>query len=552
MTGFTQANTTPTMQAPATSRHQAMNYLPALLIALVTLLPVGVVLSSLLQPAGDVWQHLIDNLLAELVRNTLWLMLGVGLCSAILGVSLAWLTAACNFPGRQFFSWAMMLPLAMPTYVLAFTLIGLLEFTGPLQTWLRSFGAIGWFPNIRSRGGVILVMSLALYPYVYLLCRNAFLTQGRRLLEVAQSLGYSSRRGFWLLALPMARPWIIGGISLVLMETLADFGTVATFNYDTFTTGIYKAWYAMFSLPAASQLASILLLLALLLMLGELRLRHGRQYNATGRGDAALPLQLQGWHAWAASAWCLLILSCAFLIPLVQLGWWAWQVAATDLDQRYLQFIGHSLLLAGLAALLITAASLVLAYLARNNHHWSMILLTRLATLGYAVPGAVLAVGAFIPVAWIDNLLIDWMRPWLTNPPTQIFKGTLFAMLVAYMARFLAVGFQPVETALQRITPNQEYAARSLGLSGLGLLRRLHLPMLRGGLMTGLLLVFVDVMKEMPITLMTRPFGWDTLAIRVFEMTSEGEWQRAALPSVALVLVGLLPVILLMRNSEKS
>lgn len=540
------------MQASATPRHPALNYLPALLIALVTLLPVGVVLSSLLQPAGDVWQHLIDNVLAELVRNTLWLMLGVGLCSAILGVSLAWLTAACNFPGRRFFSWAMMLPLAMPTYVLAFTLIGLLEFTGPLQTWLRGFGAIGWFPNIRSRGGVILVMSLALYPYVYLLCRNAFLTQGRRLLEVAQSLGYSSRRGFWLLALPMARPWIIGGISLVLMETLADFGTVATFNYDTFTTGIYKAWYAMFSLPAASQLASILLLLALLLMLGELRLRHGRQYNAAGRSDAALPLQLQGWHAWAASAWCLLVLSCAFLIPLLQLGWWAWQVAATDLDQRYLLFIGHSLLLAGLAALLITAASLVLAYLARHNRHWSMILLTRLATLGYAVPGAVLAVGAFIPVAWIDNLLIDWLRPWLLNPPTQIFKGTLFAMLVAYMARFLAVGFQPVETALQRITPNQEYAARSLGMSGLGLLRRLHLPMLRGGLMTGLLLVFVDVMKEMPITLMTRPFGWDTLAIRVFEMTSEGEWQRAALPSVALVLVGLLPVILLMRNSEKS
>ena len=533
-------------------RHKTLKYFPALLIALVTLLPVAVVLSSLLQPAGDVWQHLIDNVLAELVRNTVWLMLGVGVCSGVLGVSLAWLTAACDFPGRRVFSWAMMLPLAMPNYVLAFTLIGLLEFTGPLQTWLRSFGDIGWFPNIRSRGGVILVMSLALYPYVYLLCRNAFLTQGRRMLEVAQSLGYSPRRGFWQLALPMARPWIVGGISLVLMETLADFGTVATFNYDTFTTGIYKAWYSMFSLPAASQLASLLLLLALGLMLAELRLRQGRQYNAAGRGDPALPLQLHGWRAWAASGWCLLILAAAFLVPLAQLLIWAWHVAAVDLDQRYLKFVAHSLLLASLAALLITAASLILAYLARHNRHWGMLLLTRLATLGYAVPGAVLAVGAFIPVAWIDNLLIDSLRPWLSNPPTQIIKGTLFAMLVAYMARFLAVGYQPVETALQRITANQEYAARSLGVSGLSLLRRLHLPMLRGGLLTGLLLVFVDVMKEMPITLMTRPFGWDTLAIRVFEMTSEGEWQRAALPSVALVLVGLLPVILLMRNSEKS
>ncbi len=534
------------------SRHQALKNLPALLIALVTLLPVAVVLSSLTQPTGDVWQHLIDNVLADLVRNTLWLMLGVGICSGLLGVSLAWLTAACDFPGRRIFSWAMMLPLAMPNYVLAFTLIGLLEFTGPLQTWLRSIGDIGWFPNIRSRGGVILVMSLALYPYVYLLCRNAFLTQGRRMLEVAQSLGYSPRRGFWQLALPMARPWIVGGISLVLMETLADFGTVATFNYDTFTTGIYKAWYSMFSLPAASQLASLLLLLALGLMLAELRLRQGRQYNAAGRGDPALPLQLHGWRAWAASGWCLLILSAAFLVPLTQLLIWAWQVAAMDLDQRYLKFVFHSLLLASLAALLITAASLILAYLARHNRHWGMLLLTRLATLGYAVPGAVLAVGAFIPVAWIDNLLIDFLRPWLSNPPTQIIKGTLFAMLVAYMARFLAVGYQPVEAGLQWITANQEYAARSLGVSGLSLLRRLHLPMLRGGLLTGLLLVFVDVMKEMPITLMTRPFGWDTLAIRVFEMTSEGEWQRAALPSVALVLVGLLPVILLMRNSEKS
>lgn len=531
---------------------KSFRYLPALLIALVTLLPIGVVLSSLLQPASDIWQHLLDTQLAMLASNTLWLLLGVGCGSVLLGVSLAWLTATCRFPGSRFFSWAMMLPLAVPNYVLAFTLIGLLEFTGPLQGWLRDQGVTGLIPDIRSRGGVILVMSLALYPYVYLLCRNAFLTQGRRMLEVAQSLGLSRRQGFWKLALPMARPWIIGGASLVLMETLADFGTVATFNYDTFTSGIYKAWYSMFSLPAASQLASILLLLALLLMLGELRLRQRRQYTATGRSDPVAKLRLRGWRAWAAGSWCMLILACGFVIPILQLGWWAWHAAALDLDARYFQFVWHSLLLSALAAILVGGASLTLAYLARGTHHWSMVLLTRLATLGYAVPGAVLAVGAFIPVAWIDNVLIDWLRNWMAQPPTQIVRGTLFAMLVAYMARFLAVGLQPVETAMQRITRNQEDAARGFGLSGLALLRRLHLPMLRGGLVSALLLVFVDVMKEMPITLMTRPFGWDTLAIRVFEMTSEGEWERAALPAVALVLVGLLPVILLMRNSEKN
>lgn len=539
------------MTLPRNLLKHLLSISPALLISLMTLAPVLVVFSSLLQAPDDVWQHIVDTLLWDLASNTFWLMLGVSAGTLLLGVSLAWLTSCCEFPGRRLFSWALMLPLAVPTYVLAFTLIGLLEFTGPLQTLMRASGWTFVLPDIRSRGGVILVMSLALYPYVYLLCRNAFSTQGQRLLEVAQSLGLSRRQGFVRVVLPLARPWIIGGLSLVLMETLADFGTVATFNYDTFTTGIYKAWYSMFSLPAASQLASLLLLLALLLTLGELQLRQQRQYGG-GRSQPMQRQRLSGRQALVASLYCLLVLAIAFVIPMLQLLYWAWQVASEDLDSRYLSYVGHSLLLAGSAALLIAATALVLATVARRHPHWSSRLLTRLATLGYAVPGAVLAVGAFIPVAWLDNLLIDLLRPLLHPLPTQIVKGTLFAMLVAYVARFLAVGYQPVESALHRITRNQEDAARGLGLSGVRLLWRLHLPMLRGGLLTAMILVFVDVMKEMPITLMTRPFGWDTLAIRVFEMTSEGEWERAALPAVALVLAGLLPVVLLTRQSENS
>lgn len=524
---------------------------PALLIALLTLTPLAIVLASLLQPGDAIRDHIVETLLWDLTLNTVWLLLGVGAGTLLLGVSLAWLTSACDFPGRRLFSWALLLPLAMPTYVLAFTLIGLLEFTGPLQTALR---AAGWgqdWPDIRSRGGVIVVMALALYPYVYLLCRNAFATQGQRLLEAAQSLGLSPRQGFFRLVLPLSRPWLIGGLALVMMETLADFGTVATFNYDTYTTGIYKAWYSMFSLPAASQLASVLLLGALMLMLGELHMRQRRQYGA-GRSQPLQRVVLRGWRAAAACGLCLAVLACAFIIPLVQLLVWAWGVMADDLDRRYLAWVGHSLLLAGSAALLVAFCALVLATVARRYPHWSSRLLTRLATLGYAVPGAVLAVGAFIPVAWIDNQLIALLRPLMDEPPTQIIKGTLLAMLVAYVARFLAVGYQPVDSALHRITRNQEDAARSLGLSGPRLLARLHLPMMRGGLVTALILVFVDVMKEMPITLMTRPFGWDTLAIRVFEMTSEGEWERAALPAVALVLTGLLPVILLSRHNENA
>lgn len=532
---------------------RGLTRLPAYLIALVTIVPLCVVLASLSQPPSDVWQHIVDTLLLEVIHNTLWLLGGVGIGTLILGVGLAWLTALYDFPGRRLFNWALMLPLAMPAYVMAFAVVGLLEFTGPVQTWLREVHGINsGFPKIRSRGGVILVMTLALYPYVYLLARNAFLTQGRRALEAAQILGLSRVQGFFKVALPMARPWIVGGLLLALMETLADFGTVSIFNYDTFTTAIYKAWFQMFSLPAASQLASLLVIAVLVLALIEQRTRGDKRYTQAGRTSTAQRrIALAGWQAAGATLACLLVLSVAFIVPVTQLVVWVVRVAAADFDSRYPEFVWHSILLSTFSALLIAACALVLAYTRRRDPSGATTLAVRLATLGYAVPGAVLAVGVFLPIAWIDNVLIELGRDWLPAGSTQILKGTLLVMLLAYVARFLAVGASPVESAMQRITPSQDEAARSLGVSGLTLVRRVHLPQLRGGLLSAMLLVFVDVMKEMPITLMTRPFGWDTLAVRIFEMTSEGEWERAALPAVALVLVGLLPVILLIRHSEK-
>jgi iron(III) transport system permease protein len=524
--------------------------LAALLVSLITLVPLLVVLLSLFSPQPEIWDHLRDYVLPDLLVNTFWLAFGVACATGFLGVSLAWLTAVCEFPGRRFFSWALMLPLAIPAYVAAFVNIGLFDFTGPLQTALRVwFGSSGWFPPIRSRGGVILVMTLALYPYVYLLARNAFLTQGKRSLEVAQSLGLSRVAGFFKVALPMARPWIAAGIMLALMETLADFGTVAVFNYDTFTTAIYKAWFGLFSLPAASQLASILVLMVLLLALAEQAWRGDRRYHATGKSNQSR-YPLKPALAWAGSIYAGLILILAFALPLGQLLVWCVEVFAEDFDSRYPLFVLHSVMLSGMAALLVVCAALLLAYCLRLYQDWPTRFFVRLSTLGYAIPGTVLAIGVFIPIAWLDNELITLLQPWFSGG--AILRGTLTVMLLAYVARFLAPGFNAIDSAMQRITRSQEEAARGMGLSGWRLFVRVHLPLLRGGIFSAAMLVFVDVMKEMPITLMTRPFGWDTLSVRIFEMTSEGQWERAALPAVALVIVGLIPVILLTRQAEYS
>jgi iron(III) transport system permease protein len=520
-------------------------------IVLLIVVPLTVVLTSLLSPEREIWQHLAEHVLPGLLANTFKMVLGVAAGVTLLGVSLAWLTAACDFPGRKFFSWALLLPLAVPAYVTAFVFVAWLDFTGPVQTLLRTaFGSSAWFPGIRSGGGVVLVMTLALYPYVYLLARNAFLTQGRSALEAAQSLGCSRAEGFFRIALPMARPWIMGGLMLALMETLADFGTVAVFNYDTFTTAIYKTWFGLFSLSGASQLASVLVLLVFALILLEQLSRSRLRYAQAGRHTQSERIRLAGWRSGLASGFAATVLLTAFVLPVAQLVLWSASIFAQDFDQRYLGFLWHSLSLGAIAAGLTVACALVLAYAQRRHTDpWTRIAV-RIATLGYAVPGPVLAVGIIIPLAWLDNQLIHLSKTLLGHDPGLLLQGTLLVMLPAYLTRFLAVGYNPVESAMQRITRNLDEAARTFGVSGLQMLRRVHLPMLRGGLFSAAALVFVDVMKEMPITLMTRPFGWDTLAVRIFEMTSEGEWERAALPAVALVLAGLLPIALLVRHTE--
>jgi iron(III) transport system permease protein len=334
-----------------------------------------------------------------------------------------------------------------------------------------------------------------------------------------------------------------------LMETLADFGTVSIFNFDTFTTAIYKSWFALFNLPAASQLASLLVLLVVLLLAMERWARGDRRYH--GRIVAAERIVLSRTQGWCASLACGAVLAISFVIPMLQLVRWTTQVWQEDFDARYLGFIVRSIGISLLAGMLVTGLALLIVLIQRRYPSKITSVLVRFATVGYAVPGTVLAVGVFIPIAWIDNQLLPLAQA-LGWDTLQILKGSVAVMLLALAARFMAVGFQPLDGAMQRISYNQEDAARTLGVSERGLLRRLHIPLMRGGVMTAVLMVFVDVMKEMPITLMTRPFGWDTLAVRVFEMTSEGMWQKAALPSMLIVLAGILPVIMLVKKSENK
>ncbi|EMB0803543.1 iron ABC transporter permease [Pseudomonas aeruginosa] len=518
-------------------------------VAALVLLPLSVLLLSWLEIDREIWSHLWDTQLPRLLGNTLTLVLGVGIGVTLLGVSLAWLTSLCEFPGRRWLDWALMLPFAIPAYVLAFVFVGLLDFAGPVQSLLREwFGSGLRLPRVRSTGGVILVLVLVFYPYVYLLARSAFIAQGKGLMEAARVLGLSPWQAFLRVALPMARPAIGAGLALAVMETLADFGAVSVFNFDTFTTAIYKTWYGFYSLSSAAQLASLLLLGVCLVLLGE-RHTRGRAKAASERPRGAPLYRLRGARALAASAWCGLVFLCAFVIPVAQLVVWFWRQGRFDLDERYWDLIGHTLTLGGIAALATVAVALLLAFAVRLAPTRAIRGAVGLGNLGYALPGSVLAVSIMLAFSWLDNHWVIPLSSALGGAGKPLLLGSLFALLLAYLIRFMAVAYGPLESGLARIRPSLPEASRSLGVGGSLLFLRVYLPLLLPASLSAALLVFVDVLKEMPATLLMRPFGWDTLAVRIFEMTSEGEWARASLPALTLVLVGLLPVVGLIRRS---
>ena len=530
----------------------------ALLAAALVALPIAGVFGSVFYAPGslDTLLHLGGTVIPRAALETGALVLLVMAGVIVLGTTSAWLVAAHDFPGRRIFEWALLLPLAMPGYIVAYAYTDFLQFSGPVQGALRdAFGwqrGDYWFPEIRSLPGAAFVFAVVLYPYVYLLARTAFLSRTASMIDAARSLGLSPWRTWLHVNLPLARPAVAAGALLALMETLADYGAAAYFGLQTFTTAIYRAWFALGDRLAASQLAAVLLLLVLLVMATERHLRGRARYFAAPNSARPAPrTPLSGAVGVLAALACLLPLLAGFLLPtgiLVQLlvptlGEVPWT--------RYWGWLANTLTLALAAALITLAAVLVLSYLLRLQPDGRSGTLVRLAArlmgLGYAVPGAVIAVGVLVPLAAFDNALDAWLRATLGLSSGLLLTGTVVALLYAYLVRYFAVAQQPVEAGLARITPAMDASARSLGAGPIEVFRRVHLPLLSPSLLAAGLLVFVDVMKELPATLVLRPFNFDTLAVMAYQMAADERLGEAALPSLTIVLAGLLPVVWLSR-----
>jgi iron(III) transport system permease protein len=530
------------------------------LFALLGALPVlSVVGRGLAFDAGDTWSHLAQTVLPRYVTNTIALVLMVGAGVGIGGTLTGWLVARRRFPGSGFFAWALLLPLAMPAYVMAYVYTDFLQYAGPLQTALR--GLFGWtrsdywFPDIRSLPGAAVMFVFTLYPYVYLLARTAFLERSPTLIEAARTLGLDRRRAFLRVELPLARPAIAGGIALALMETLADFGTVAYFAVDTFTTGIYRAWFTLGDRAAAAQLSATLLVFVVAAIAVERASRgEARTYDsARARANAlrAVP-QMTGAGAWLASGICAIALVVGFVLPVLLLLRLVTADGDPALTARYALWSYNSLRVALLAAVLAVAIAMVVAYTRRLAPGTLTRVSERALNLGYALPGTVLAIGVLLPLGALDHVLGNAWTRISGAAPTLFLTGTIVALIYAYLVRYFAVAWNGIEPGLARITPAMDAAARSLGSTAWQVLRRVHVPLLARSSAASMLLVFVDVMKELPATLVLRPFNFDTLATQTYLFAKDERLAEAALPSLTIVVVGVVPIVLLSRVVSRT
>lgn len=520
------------------------------LFTLALALPVLALAASWLQldaEAWDVLRQMADTVLPEYVQTSLWLCLAVAVAVAAVGMATASAVTLFDFPGRRVAEWALLLPLAMPAYVVAYAYTDFLQFSGPLQVWLReTFGLRGRvFPEIRNTWGAVWVFTFTLYPYVYLLARTALSERATQLMEAARLLGAPLSRRIREVALPLARPAVAAGVALALMETLADFGVASYFGIQTFTAGIYKAWLVMDNRLAAAQLATLLLLTVAVLLWLEHRAQRRMRFATSRAGRAhsgeAQPAVLRGSGRWVAWAVCALPVLFGFVLPVLFMlrpligGWEALPWTS------FLQWARNSLWLAGLSAALATLAALALAFAHRRQPGWTSAAANRVVGLGYAVPGAVVVVGLLLPVGWVQQVAPESsLGYWVT--------ATALGIVWAYLVRFTAVALQSVQSGYARIPHSLDDSARMLGTTGVGLLARVHWPLLRRSIAAAVLLVFVDVMKELPATLVLRPFNSDTLAVVAYQLARDERLGEAALPALTLVLVGLIPVILLSRT----
>jgi len=527
------------------------------LICVLLSVPVITIFGSVFIAGDGTWQHLYDTVLIDYVTNSLLLMAGVGAITLLLGIAPAWLVTMTRFPGSKSLEWMLLLPLAIPAYIIAYTYTGLLDVAGPVQTGMREFFSWQygdyWFPEIRSLGGAIVMLSLVLYPYVYLLSRAAFIEQSVCVLEVSRTLGCGPNKVFFRVGLPLARPAIIAGLSLVLMETLADYGTVQYFGVSTFTTGIFRTWFGLGSSTSAAQLAAMLLTFIMLLLILESRSRRQVRYHHTSTKYSRLPqLQLIGWKKIAATIFCVLPVVFGFIVPALQLSKWAYQTWGASMNVEFMRLVSHSLQLAVIASVMAVTLAVFINYARRMRPNIFTNTAVRILSAGYAIPGTVIAVGVLIPFAWLDNSIDTWARQYFSFSTGLLLSGTLFALIYAYMVRFLAVSLNTVQAGMAKIKPSMEEAGRSLGYRPGQVLRKIHMPIMKGSILTAGLLVFVDVLKELPATLILRPFNFNTLAIRTYELANEERLAEAATPALMIVLAGIIPVILLSRTLSRS
>ncbi len=530
----------------------------SVIIAALFAVPILTVLTQLLLPSdSEVWAHLRSTVLPQYIANTLWLTLGVGTIVCVVGTGTAWLVTMCRFPGRRVFEWALILPMAVPAYVMAYTYTDFLQVTGPVQTLLRDLTGWGprdyWFPEIRSLPGAIAMLSFVLYPYVYLLARASFLEQSVCALEVSRTLGCGRWRSFFRVALPLARPAIVAGTALALMETLADFGTVSFFGVQTFTTGIVRAWTSFGDAVAASQLAGILLCFVFVLLFME-RLSRGRaKYHHTSGRYKTLPgYELRGRAAALAIAACSLPLFIGFLLPAGILLRMSFAAGDAQFGPRFVSLALNSFTLAAGTAVLAVILATIMAYGARLRPTRTAFAANRFASMGYAVPGTVIAIGVLIPFAAMDNAVDGWMRASFGVSTGLLLTGSIAALVFAYLVRFLAVSLHTMESSLSRVRPAMDDAARALGHGPASTLLRVHMPIMWSSMLTAGLVVFVDVMKELPATLVMRPFNFDTLAVQAYNLASDERLTEASTAALTIVAVGILPVIVLSKTIARS
>ena len=521
------------------------------LLTLLIGLPIYTLLFKLIssEGSGEVWSHLVDTVLIDYVLNSVGLVIVVSALTLLIGVSAAWVVSTCDIPLRRHFEWVLILPLAIPTYIAAYTYAGIFDYTGPIQSFLRNNGWIGLeYIDIMNFWGIAIVMSLVLFPYVYVVARSSFINQSATLLEASRILGSGSWQTFFKVALPITRPAIIGGLSLVMMEVLNDYGAVKYYGVNTFTTGIFRAWFSLGDPAAAINLSAILMLFILLLISAE-RWQRGSNMLDEG-GHTSRPMQryqLKGWKKLLAFMVCFTPLFLGFMAPVFQLFLWSAQTIHKVWNEDFITLMTNSFSLALLSAFLCVSISLIILYAVRINSTSFFRFLSKMASLGYSIPGAVIAIGIMIPMLGLDKVIIDLWKQSFGTRIGLIFSGTLFALTFSYVVRFLTVAINPVDAAFKKFSNSMEEASHSLGASSFKTLIKINLPLIKSALLSGGILVFVDILKELPLTLILRPFNFHTLATKAYELASDEMVAESATPSLIIILIGVIPIIVLNR-----